>query len=456
MSLIKVESDHRSFIDALLSAPRLRSGRSPEALFDQACEQAKSRAEESRRSLDDDMRDGSMVGAVEAEAASPERPIAGRESAVEARGAVIETPGATESESPALTAKPAAKTSPEVANASPQSASKPGGESQASVSAATEIQNAAPIGDAIMTTKATDSANEGGIEIELPPQEARTLGDLAGRLPALEILARRHGEAVARLMAGAMNVGSGLPGDEDLHMRPVDFARWRRDHAHARPFASNASPSTAQATTSAAVDNAFENVFPLRSMGARESVIAAGVANTVQTQTSSTNPVVSQPTTQHAAPVAEAAPAPTGVDVSSRIEKFQAVVSRVANAIVRTADSGGGTAIVRLHPANLGRIQIEVTVEQQVAAVQLAVENPQVRQAMAQDGWLLRESLAQQGLALGAFSVRGDDAGAAQFGRRGDRVPVGERRDARAVRESEIPTAVPRRDLRAARVSLTI
>ncbi|MCL4234899.1 MAG: flagellar hook-length control protein FliK, partial [Deltaproteobacteria bacterium] len=193
-----------------------------------------------------------------------------------------------------------------------------------------------------------------------------------------------------------------------------------------------------------------------RSMGARESVISAGVTKSAQPQTLSANPLAARP----AGPVATAAPEPAsatnGVDVASRIEKFHAVVTRVANAVVRAADAGGGVAIVRLHPANLGRIQVEVSVESQVAAVQLAVENPQVRQAMAQDGWMLRESLAQQGLTLGEFSVRGDDAGAATFGDR-RAASGGMSRQERTSREPEVQTApTPRRDLRAARVSLTV
>ncbi|MCC6156477.1 MAG: flagellar hook-length control protein FliK [Deltaproteobacteria bacterium] len=296
--------------------------------------------------------------------------------------------------------------------------------------------------------------------IGLPPPEARTLGDLAGRLPALEILARRHGEAVARLLAGAMQVESGLPGEEHLEPRPVDFARWRRDHTPARP-AHAAWQDRGFAARSESIDpaleNPFENVFPLRSMGARESVISSGAANSVQPQSASATAMVSQPSPHAATATPEPVSGTSGVDVASRIEKFHAVVTRVAHAIVRTADSGGGTAIVRLHPANLGRIQIEVTVEQQVAAVQLAVENPQVRQAMAQDGWMLRDSLAQQGLTLGEFSVRGDAAGAAPFGNRDAATSDRSTRGERSAREANVQTApTPRRDLRASRVSMTI
>lgn len=460
MSLIKIESDHRSFIDALLSAPRARGARTPEALFDRACDQAIERAEGNRRAADDDLRDGAIAGIAESD---PEvrdsRPV------VQNAG----TPSVTDSTeknvaSPKFASPPPPKPVDSEAMVSKSVAVAP--QSQVSMPAAeTPNELPRPNGTQISNPSTTmietpDLVTPDVSSIELPTPEARTLGDLAGRLPALEILARRHGEAVARLMAGAMQVESGLPGDDDLDAGPVDFARWRRDHTQARSTFDSAFGTSAMMSATKAderPENPLENVFPLRSMGARESVISGQAQKGAQPQPASASTMISQPVPHAATATLEPVSGASGVDVASRIEKFHTVVTRVANAIVRTADAGGGTAIVRLHPANLGRIQVEVSVESQVAAVQLAVENPQVRQAMAQDGWMLRESLAQQGLTLGEFSVRGDDAGAATFGQREAAQSGRSQRADRNARDENVQTAsVPRRDLRAARISLTI
>ena len=66
---------------------------------------------------------------------------------------------------------------------------------------------------------------------------------------------------------------------------------------------------------------------------------------------------------------------------------------------------GGHEARLNLHPAELGRLQISISTEGDLAKVAFTVDNPQAREALEQAMPRLREMLQQAGLQLADSSV---------------------------------------------------
>ena len=86
---------------------------------------------------------------------------------------------------------------------------------------------------------------------------------------------------------------------------------------------------------------------------------------------------------------------PLPEDIESRIK-----------GLVRLYRGGGGRTVIHLRPEALGKIRLEVLVENSMASAQVLAENHNVRQSILNDLSLLRETLAQQGIQLENFDVR--------------------------------------------------
>ncbi len=69
---------------------------------------------------------------------------------------------------------------------------------------------------------------------------------------------------------------------------------------------------------------------------------------------------------------------------------------------------------IRLDPPELGRMQIRMTMNNDIASVQFTVSNPQARDLVEQAMPRLREMLAQQGVQLSDSSVHQQSAGQQQ------------------------------------------
>jgi len=98
-------------------------------------------------------------------------------------------------------------------------------------------------------------------------------------------------------------------------------------------------------------------------------------------------------------------PAATPASTGATIEHIERVVRMVNQQMVHRAADGGGTLRLRLDPPELGRVKLEVTVEQQHVRAQAVVESGQVRQVLMEHLPDLKQQLAQQGMQLERFDV---------------------------------------------------
>lgn len=98
-------------------------------------------------------------------------------------------------------------------------------------------------------------------------------------------------------------------------------------------------------------------------------------------------------------------PAATPASTGAMIEHIERVARMVNQQMVRRAADGGGTLRLRLDPPELGRVKLEVTVEQQHVRAQAVVESGQVRQVLMDHLPDLKQQLAQQGMQLDQFDV---------------------------------------------------
>lgn len=79
--------------------------------------------------------------------------------------------------------------------------------------------------------------------------------------------------------------------------------------------------------------------------------------------------------------------------------------ARLAEQVKWFVQAGLGTAEMKLHPANLGALDVRVTMEADKAHVQFLSPHPIVREVIEAALPRLREALAQDGLSLGNVSV---------------------------------------------------
>ena len=79
--------------------------------------------------------------------------------------------------------------------------------------------------------------------------------------------------------------------------------------------------------------------------------------------------------------------------------------ARLAEQVKWFVQAGLGTAEMKLHPANLGTLDVRVTMEADKAHVQFLSPHPVVREVIEAALPRLRETLAQDGLSLGNVSV---------------------------------------------------
>lgn len=239
-----------------------------------------------------------------------------------------------------------------------------------------------------------------------PEVSQRLVSELQGRVSAIEILARRHGEAVARLNVQSPATGldaasliSSPVNEEPRLSKTAQRHLAAKERAQAEPFETpNRVPT------------------PPDPRAARAAVLTAPPTRETESKSHINVPQTSLAATAPKVATATAAPqpvTPSHVDLSERIERFQAVTQRLAARVAGIVTNGGGAAVIRLQPEFLGKMRVEVRVEQAAAGVQIVTDNPQVTRLLQTEQWWLKDALAQNGITLGHFDVRGGDPGAA-------------------------------------------
>ena len=81
------------------------------------------------------------------------------------------------------------------------------------------------------------------------------------------------------------------------------------------------------------------------------------------------------------------------------------ILSQVGDRLVQTARNGGGTIRMTLHPQSLGRLEVELRMQDGVMKAAIVAEDPAVRDVLMGQQHELRQSLEAQGLKLQEFSV---------------------------------------------------
>jgi flagellar hook-length control protein FliK len=83
----------------------------------------------------------------------------------------------------------------------------------------------------------------------------------------------------------------------------------------------------------------------------------------------------------------------------------QRILMRVARAFVLAQDGGGGELRLRLSPAELGSLRLEVRVQEGVLTARVEAETPAARTVLIENLPALRERLAEQGVRIERFDV---------------------------------------------------
>jgi flagellar hook-length control protein FliK len=83
----------------------------------------------------------------------------------------------------------------------------------------------------------------------------------------------------------------------------------------------------------------------------------------------------------------------------------QRILTRVARAFVLAQDGGGGELRLRLSPAELGSLRLEIRVQEGVLTARVETETPAARSVLIENLPALRERLAEQGVRIERFDV---------------------------------------------------
>ncbi len=103
---------------------------------------------------------------------------------------------------------------------------------------------------------------------------------------------------------------------------------------------------------------------------------------------------------------------PSGIDVP-----HSQIIDQVAGQFTMNRKLESGTITLRLHPAELGELRMEIKVEQDNIKAHITAQNPQVQDLLDRNLPRLRQALEQQGMNLAHMqvSVATDDGGNGQF-----------------------------------------
>jgi|GEM_PF-2192031 len=185
-----------------------------------------------------------------------------------------------------------------------------------------------------------------------------------------------------------------------------------------RSFASASTPSsslppapaiTPSFTPTIRISNSFSDTSITASATARSAIESVSAASTSTTK-SVTGSSTTSTTISGTAPTAsrsdsgrsEVARSNSGTPVTA----YQAgkLVQRVLRGIEQLAN-GGGQVRLRLHPAELGSLQISLMVEAGHVSAKLEVENATARDALLNNVQSLKDRLSEQGIKVGSFEV---------------------------------------------------
>ena len=160
----------------------------------------------------------------------------------------------------------------------------------------------------------------------------------------------------------------------------------------ARPISSTFSNTSTSASSSAR--SAIESV----SAGSSSATKSVAQTSTTSTTISGTTPTPARSDSGRSEVVRS--------NSGTQITAYQAgkLVQRVLRGVEQLAN-GGGQVRLRLHPAELGSLQISLKVEAGQVSAKLEVENATARDALLKNVQTLKDRLSEQGIKVGSFEV---------------------------------------------------
>ncbi len=255
-----------------------------------------------------------------------------------------------------------------------------------------------PAAAAIAGENAQAVAKKAGAPVTEAPQPWRALTAAAGKEGA--VIAVQPAENLEQAAPTAANSGLGI-----LERRFSDILH------PVKPAPAAATPAAGEKTAAAetlpavaetvlATDNMLPEEFPLRREGQDANVPAAGAAEltaagAVAGRSSAPSPLP---------PATEAAAKAPAVHTASDSQIVDQVVSRLA--VDRNHETSRMN--IKLQPEELGRIEIDLTVEHGRMKAQIVAQSQQVQEVLERHLPRLRESLEQHGIKLDQLQVSVD------------------------------------------------
>ncbi len=213
----------------------------------------------------------------------------------------------------------------------------------------------------------------------------------------------------------------------------------------AKTLVANLAAETHAAPGKKVQSNAADPIAPLASQNEKNATTPAVLpAPTLESAVSNESPTPVSVAIAPAPAMVRATtvmPAPATVTVHYPPEKpewKQAVSQHIAT----FSRNGIHNAEIRLHPEELGALQITLRVHQEQAQIHIISEHAQVRQAMEQAMPQLRAALAESGLQLGQANVSADNpyAGASDQQQNAEGQHTQQQDDEAAAEEEIVPT----------------
>ena len=210
-----------------------------------------------------------------------------------------------------------------------------------------------------------------------------------------------QGRGLARSQTASASEPSGDPA---VPPASIDAAVASTQTSSPRGEADQGAATAARATSSSIVGNAGTQAlqFTTTTDNLTVSENTTTIDNTTNT-TVSDNTTISGNVTAHTQPGQESAQLQR-TEGRPEVNPTE-LADRVSNA-VRLSHQNGRQLRIRLHPPELGALQIEVSVRDGVLTARLEVQTPSTRQVILENMSLLRDALSQNGMAVERISVQ--------------------------------------------------
>lgn len=238
-------------------------------------------------------------------------------------------------------------------------------------------------GDALKALTANANAQKDDLKTDLNDEELAGLSALMAMLPHQQTATAAVAQAVETHTVATQPTATQPASGRSSLMDVADFSLRGKTQANSADADSNPLPASAQPLTPAA-------------SAAKHDVASAGSATA---PTSTLAPILASNIT--APPAAAAAPAPV-ISQPLGTHEWQQAVSQHVTLFTK---QGQQSAELRLHPEDLGQVQISLKLEDNQAQLQMVSAHSNVRAALEAALPMLRTQLAENGIQLSQSNI---------------------------------------------------